>query len=51
MTNTPSEIVYTARATVNGGRRGGHGKTVVAQHPAGMPFSIWSAASSTGEEI
>ena len=27
MTNTPSEIVYTARATVNGGRRGGHGKT------------------------
>ena len=26
-------------------------KTVVAQHPAGMPFSIWSAASSTGEEI
>ena len=26
-------------------------KTIVAQHPAGTPFSIWSAASSTGEEI
>lgn len=27
MTNTPEKIVYTARATVTGGRRGGHGAT------------------------
>jgi osmotically inducible protein OsmC len=27
MTNTPEKIVYTAQATVTGGRRGGHGKT------------------------
>jgi chemotaxis protein methyltransferase CheR len=26
-------------------------KTIVAQHPAGTPFNVWSAASSTGEEI
>ena len=26
-------------------------KTIVAQHPAGSPFNVWSAASSTGEEI
>ncbi len=26
-------------------------KTILAQHPAGQPFNIWSAASSTGEEI
>jgi chemotaxis protein methyltransferase CheR len=26
-------------------------KTIVAQHPSGSPFNIWSAASSTGEEI
>ena len=26
-------------------------KTILAQHPAGRPFNIWSAASSTGEEI
>lgn len=27
MTNTLEKIVYTARATVTGGRRGGHGRT------------------------
>ena len=27
MTDTPEKIVYTARATVTGGRRGGHGRT------------------------
>ncbi|MFD1946194.1 organic hydroperoxide resistance protein [Nocardioides aestuarii] len=27
MTQTPEKIVYTANATVTGGRRGGHGKT------------------------
>ena len=27
MTNTPDKIVYTANATVTGGRRGGHGRT------------------------
>ncbi|GAA4988282.1 organic hydroperoxide resistance protein [Kineococcus glutinatus] len=27
MANTPDKIVYTARATVTGGRRGGHGVT------------------------
>lgn len=27
MTNTPDKIVYTARASVTGGRRGGHGET------------------------
>lgn len=26
-------------------------KTIVANHPRGSPFNIWSAASSTGEEI
>jgi chemotaxis protein methyltransferase CheR len=26
-------------------------KTIVAKHPAGTPLNIWSAASSTGEEI
>lgn len=26
-------------------------KTVLAKHPAGSPFNVWSAASSTGEEI
>jgi chemotaxis protein methyltransferase CheR len=26
-------------------------KTIVAQHPSGSPFNVWSAASSTGEEI
>jgi chemotaxis protein methyltransferase CheR len=26
-------------------------KTIVPQHPAGSPFNVWSAASSTGEEI
>jgi chemotaxis protein methyltransferase CheR len=26
-------------------------KTIVAQHPACVPFNVWSAASSTGEEI
>ncbi len=26
-------------------------ETILAQHPAGRPFDIWSAASSTGEEI
>lgn len=26
-------------------------KTILAQHPTGHPFNIWSAASSTGEEI
>ena len=25
--------------------------TILAQHPAGRPFDVWSAASSTGEEI
>jgi len=27
MTNTPEKIVYTAKASVTGGRRGGHGRT------------------------
>ena len=27
MTNTPEKIVYTAQATVTGGRKGGHGRT------------------------
>ncbi len=26
-------------------------KTILAGHPAGSPFNVWSAASSTGEEI
>ena len=26
-------------------------KTIVAEHPPGSPFNVWSAASSTGEEI
>jgi chemotaxis protein methyltransferase CheR len=26
-------------------------QTVLAQHPAGQPFNVWSGASSTGEEI
>ena len=26
-------------------------KSIIAQHPAGSPFNVWSAASSTGEEI
>ena len=26
-------------------------KTILAQHAAGSPFNVWSAASSTGEEI
>ena len=26
-------------------------KTIVAGHPSGSPFNVWSAASSTGEEI
>jgi hypothetical protein len=26
-------------------------KTIVADHPPGTPFNVWSAASSTGEEI
>lgn len=26
-------------------------RTIVAAHPAGSPFNVWSAASSTGEEI
>jgi chemotaxis protein methyltransferase CheR len=26
-------------------------ETILAQHPAGQPFDVWSAASSTGEEI
>jgi chemotaxis protein methyltransferase CheR len=26
-------------------------KTIVAEHPAGQPFNVWSGASSTGEEI
>jgi chemotaxis protein methyltransferase CheR len=26
-------------------------KTILAQHPTGSPFNVWSAASSTGEEI
>jgi chemotaxis protein methyltransferase CheR len=26
-------------------------KTILARHPAGSPFNVWSAASSTGEEI
>ncbi len=26
-------------------------KTILAQHPRGRPFNVWSAASSTGEEI
>jgi len=26
-------------------------KTILAQHPPGRPFDVWSAASSTGEEI
>ena len=25
--------------------------TILAQHPAGQPFNVWSGASSTGEEI
>ncbi len=26
-------------------------KTILAEHPPGSPFNVWSAASSTGEEI
>lgn len=26
-------------------------KTILAEHPAGQPFNVWSGASSTGEEI
>ncbi len=26
-------------------------KTIIARHPVGSPFNVWSAASSTGEEI
>ena len=26
-------------------------RTIVANHPSGSPFNVWSAASSTGEEI
>lgn len=26
-------------------------KTILAQHPPGQPFNVWSGASSTGEEI
>lgn len=26
-------------------------QTILAQHPAGQPFNVWSGASSTGEEI
>jgi len=37
MTNTPDKIVYTAQATVTGGRRGGHGRTSDGQFVVDLP--------------